>query len=357
MLLRLDLDSLHPLLAALYATTPRGRPPFAPSAVWRALLLFTLLRYESLTVFAQDLRRCPRLALLAGFPAYQTPSVGAFYGFLDRLENGPYQAPCPHRVAPATLRKGAHYRQLQEEKQQKEARRKQLLQTHDSLTHHLNSELTAHAAQARPHDLQQRLEDLLLHLALLPSAQRGLLGDLHHLVVCGDGAALVTGASPTGRPACKCRKNGSYKCACTRFYTDATADWGWDSYREVYYFGHTYYQHVISSQGHDLPVHVTLGPASESDFTLSLKSLDRLRKTLREHRLDWQLKTVVYDSGHDSRGIYQYLQDRQITPVIVLNPRAGTRPKPSGTATQLNAQGRPLCDAPPQCRAAPAQLL
>ena len=59
-LLRLDLDPLHPLLAALYSSAPRGRPPFAPSAVLRALLLFTLLRYESLTVFAQDLRRCPR---------------------------------------------------------------------------------------------------------------------------------------------------------------------------------------------------------------------------------------------------------------------------------------------------------
>lgn len=104
MLLRLDLDPLHPLLASLYAAAARGRPPFAPRAVLPALLLFTLLRYESLTVFAQDLRRCPRLALLAGFPAYQTPSVGAFYGFLDRLENGPYQAPCPHRVAPAQLR-------------------------------------------------------------------------------------------------------------------------------------------------------------------------------------------------------------------------------------------------------------
>ena len=89
LLLRLNLDPLHNDLATLYAATPRGRPPFDPSAVLRALLLFTLLRYESLTVFAQDLRRCPRLALLAGFPAHQTPCVGAFYGFLDRLENGP----------------------------------------------------------------------------------------------------------------------------------------------------------------------------------------------------------------------------------------------------------------------------
>jgi len=344
-LLRLDLDPLQPFLASLYASTPRGRPPYDPVGVLRALLLFTLLRYESLTVFAQDLRRCPRLALLAGFPAHHTPSVGAFYGFLDRLENGPYQAPCPHRVAPATLRKGSHYRQLQEEKKLKEARRKQLLEQHDSLTHHLNAELTAHAAQPRPRDLQQRLEDLLFHLALQPSAQRGLLGDLQQLVVCGDGASLVTGASTTGRAACQCRQQGLYKCDCARFYADAKADWGWDSYREVYYFGHTYYQHVVSSNGHDLPVHVTLGPASESDFTLSLKSLDRFQKTLREHEAKWHIRTVVYDSGHDSLGIYAYLQDRQMQPVIVLNPRGGASPKPSGTAAQLNDKGVPLCPA------------
>jgi hypothetical protein len=344
-LLRLDLDPLHAFLASLYSSSPRGRPPCEPVAVVRALLLFTLLRYESLTVFAQDLRRCPRLALLAGFAAHDTPCVGAFYGFLDRLENGPYQAPCPHRVPPAELRKGRHYRQLAEEKQQKEARRQQLLQQHDSLTHHLKAELTAREAEGRPRDLQQRLEDLLFQVAVIPSAQRGLLGDLQQLVVCGDGAALVTGASPTGHPTCQCRRQGIYKCACARFYQDASADWGFDSYREVYYFGHTFYQHVIPTQGHDLPVHLTLGPASESDFTLSLKSLDRLRKTLREHQLDWQLTTTVYDSGHDSLGIYEYLGQRQICPVIVLNPRSGTPPKPSGTATQLNAQGVPVCPA------------
>lgn len=344
-LLRLDLDPLQPFLISLYSPTPRGRPPYDPVAVLRALLLFTLLRYESLTRLAQDLRRCPRLALLAGFPAHQTPSVGTFYGFLDRLENGPYQPPCPHRVPPATVRKGAHYRQLQEEKKQKEARRKELLAQHDSLTHHLKAELTAQAAQPRPRDLQQRLEDLLFHLALVPSAHRGLLGDLPQLVVCGDGSSLVTGASATGRAACHCRKQGIYQCDCARFYADAKADWGWDSYREVYYFGHTYYQHLISTQGHDLPVHVTLGPASESDFTLSLKSLDRFQKTLREHEVPWQIRTVVYDSGHDSLGIYQYLQDRQIQPVIVLNPRAGTRPKPSGTAAHVNDKGLPVCPA------------
>jgi hypothetical protein len=40
-LLRLNLDPLHPFLAALYANTPRGRPPCAPVGVLRALLLFT----------------------------------------------------------------------------------------------------------------------------------------------------------------------------------------------------------------------------------------------------------------------------------------------------------------------------
>ena len=97
-LLQLALDPFHPRLASRYSCARRGRPPFAPSAVLRALLLCTLVRYESLTVFAQDLRRCPRLARGAGFPAHPRPCIGAFYGFLDRLEKGPYQAPCTQRT-------------------------------------------------------------------------------------------------------------------------------------------------------------------------------------------------------------------------------------------------------------------
>ena len=77
-------------------------------------------------------------------------------------------------------------------------------------------------------------------------------------------------------------------------------------------FGHTFsvlgikdgfYQHVVSTEGHDLPIQVGIGPASETDFTLSLKSLDRLRKALKENGMEWQIRHGVYLAFHDAIGI------------------------------------------------------
>jgi hypothetical protein len=48
-----------------------------------------LLHDQSLPQWAHDLRTHPRLAPIAGFVPFQTPAVGPFYTFLDRLEDGP----------------------------------------------------------------------------------------------------------------------------------------------------------------------------------------------------------------------------------------------------------------------------
>jgi hypothetical protein len=344
-LFRLDLDPLTPMFMKLYSTSPRGRPPYDPVAMFRALLLLTLLRYKSIETFALELRQKPRLAIIAGFPPFETPAVGTFYLFIDRLEDGPFQPACPHRVKPSALRKGKHVRNLAKEKAEKEVARKQILAQCDSLTSQLTQQTLATAAQPRPDDLQKRLEDALIQAAVMPSAARGLLGDLGRLIVCGDGSALASGASAAGKPACTCRKQGILRCQCDRFYSDPTADWGYDSYHDCFYFGHTYYQHCVSSSGHDLPVHVTIGQASETDFTLSIKSLDRFTKACAEHKFDVTIFAIGYDAGHDAVGNYDFLLAKQIRPVIALNPRNGGHPKPTGTAERVNAQGVPLCPA------------
>lgn len=344
LLLRLDLDPLRPALEALYSASPRGRKPFDPVTMLRALLLMTALGQEQITHFADTLKRKPRLATIAGFEPNQTPAVGTFYLFLDRLEDGPPAPACPHRVNPSQLRKQPRLRNLAQEKADKEQRRAQILAQSDSITLDLKEQLLAAKDQPRPRDFLARLEDLLMKAAVLPSARRGLLGNLGHLVVCGDGSALVTGASHTGKASCQCRQQGVFRCDHPRFYPDHTADWGWDSYREVYYFGHTFYQHMVNHGGHDLPVHVLLGPASESDFTLSMKSLDRMLKAFAEHDLPVSVSAAVYDAGHDGRGNYQYLLAKGIDSVIALNPRHGL-PVASGTADRINADGVPLCPA------------
>ncbi|HET8562899.1 MAG TPA: transposase [Candidatus Binatia bacterium] len=345
MLLNINLDPLTQLLDSLYSNNPRGRTPYDPILMLRGLLMMTILHQTRIDLFVKDLRSKPRLALIAGFEPGKTPSVGAFYLFIDRLENGPFQPDCPHRLLPADSRHGKHLRNLKQEKAEKEAERERILANCDSITAQLKDDLLAKRSLDRPHDFQQRLEDILFQTAVIPSAHRGLLGDLNHMTACGDGSALVTGASPYGTPSCECRKNGIFKCDHDRFYSDRDANWGYDSYRDCYYFGHTYYQHIVSGSGHDLPLHITIGQASESDFTLSLKSADRLIKTARENKLDIRIEALGYDAGHDARGIYDYLLANKISPVIVLNHRQGQHPNPTGTADKLNDNGIPICPA------------
>jgi hypothetical protein len=344
-LLRLDLDPARPLLRALYAPGSRGRPPYDPVCVLRAFLLMLLLHYKSLAKWADDLRTHPRLAQIAGFAPFQTPAVGTFYTCIDRLEDGPYTPPCPHRVRLSRLRKGRHRRHLKQEQAERHAAKARDLTQADTVTERLAQELLATADHPRPQALLTRLEDLLYTCGVLPSAQRGLLGDLRALVLCGDGAALPTGASPHGRPTCACRAQGIFRCDHDRFYRDPTATWGYDAYRDTYFFGHRYFQHCVVTPEHTLPVHLGIAPGHVTDFTMGLTSLDRFLKTCAAHAVPVTVRAAVYDSGLDAHGIYQFLQAHTITPVIALNPRRGEHPAPTGTATPVNEYGVPLCPA------------
>jgi len=296
-------------------------------------------------VWVHDLRRHPRLAQLAGFAPCRTPAVRTFYDCSERLEDGPYAPPGPHRVRPSRQRKGRHRRHLTQEKTERHAAKSADPRQADSLSERLAQDLLATAEQPRPQELLTRLEDLLFTCAVVPSAQRGLLGNLQALVLCGDSAALPTGASPHGRPTCDCRAQGIFRCDHERFYRDPTATWGFDAYRDTYFFGHRYFQHCVVTDAHTLPLQSLLEPAHVTDFTMGPTSLDRLLKTCPDHQRPLTARAVVYDSGQDALGIYRFVQAKHIAPVIALNPRRGEHPAPTGTATQVNEHGGPLCPA------------
>jgi hypothetical protein len=342
-LMGLDLDPARDILEPLYSKNPRGRQPYDPIIMLRALLLMVLLRYKSLPKFASDLRTKPRLAKIVGFDPLNVPVVGTFYLFIDRLKDGEYQKPCLHYIKPSKLSKGKHLRNLKGEKEQRKQDAETDLTVYDSVTEKLAVELMSEKEKRRGDDLQKRLEDILISCAIIPSAEKGLLGDTKDIIVAGDGSALETGANGNGKSSCQCRNEGIYDCNHPRFYSDPTADWGYDSYRDCYYFGHTYYQHVVSYNGHDLPLNVIIANASETDYTLSLKSSDRLGKSLAEHGLDWKINHAIYDAGHDAIGIYQYHMENETTPVIPLNPRCGVYPAPTGTAEKVSEDGIPIC--------------
>jgi hypothetical protein len=58
---------------------------------------------------------------------------------------------------------------------------------------------------------------------------------------------------------------------------------------------------------------------NESDFTLSLKALDRLLKLLEDLDTTLQIRILVGDGHHDAMGIYRYLKAKGIIPIVPLN--------------------------------------
>jgi len=257
-LLLLDLEPAREYLQSLYSPNPRGRPPYDPVCMLRALLLMTLLGFKSFSLWSKELRNKPRLTVIAGFASaskqkVKTPSVGCFYEFIERLKNGKYQKPCQHYIKSSKLKKGKHKRNITTEKEIRQKLKETDAAQYDSVTRKLKDELQKNEEQPRPDDLLKRLEDILINCAIIPSAKRGMLGNTSKLNLCGDGSALPSGANHNGKPSCECHKNRIYKCNHDRYYSDATANWGYDSYRECYYFGHTYYQHIVNYNGHDLP--------------------------------------------------------------------------------------------------------
>jgi hypothetical protein len=235
------------------------------------------------------------------------------------------------------LDKKRHRRNLKEEKKKPE----EDFQKNDTVTERLAGKLVSQEKEQRQDDLQKRLEDIFMFLAIIPSARAGLLGNLFNLDVAGDGSCIPSGGNPYGKPTCNCFKNGIKKCGCDRLYSDPDADWGWDSYHEKYYFGDKLYQFCFASGGHNLPLHVICGPASESDYTLSLKSFDRMMKTFIEHNFNVKITGVALDKGHDAIGIYNYFLQKSIPTAIPLNNRG--KANPYKEEMRMSPNGKPLC--------------
>ncbi|MFH1130652.1 MAG: transposase [Pseudomonadota bacterium] len=96
---------------------------------------------------------------------------------------------------------------------------------------------------------------------------------------------------------------------------------GWDSHREQFFYGYHLYEIVASNKKHDLPLALRLDPGSTSDFVALAKTLEHLRKTLRDNDLA-TLTAAMSDAGHDGEEIYRFLLHHNILPIIALKTAA-----------------------------------
>lgn len=73
-----------------------GPKPRAPSCMHRSYLLSLDFKVTSLTEWAAQLKINPLYSILSGFEFGNTPGVGTFYDFLDRLWNSDENNLTPH---------------------------------------------------------------------------------------------------------------------------------------------------------------------------------------------------------------------------------------------------------------------
>jgi hypothetical protein len=334
----LDLEPARGLLLQGYAANPRGSKPRDPVVMLRALLLAVLVGVSSINKWVPRLRASELLRVLAGFDDTGAPGVGTFYDFLHRLHDGSLR----HRrdvVLPSEQERARALlaRNLKEEREAARERKKGKEPKSTRQTTLLVNALREAAEQKCPADMLHRLAAILAEVAVRPSFERGLLGSPGEIVVGGDGTPLPTGASRVGR---KPADDGGERRL--RIYADPDAQWGWDSHRDRFYFGHHAYEFCALGAGHDLPIFLRLDPANRSEKLASLEAFDQMRKLYAERIPELHLDYLVQDAGHDSEWHWRYPMSFGVTPVIPL-ATASPAEHPVRRAVQLSPKGLPLC--------------
>lgn len=293
--------------------------PCSPS---REAYSFSYLKEHSISRFVSQLKSDPLLAAICGFFDDYILGVGNFYDFIDRINCQDEQCWLSKPlVKPRKPKKG-----------------EKLPPRHPGIVEKLTTEvINGRRLSHHPEDIMQKI---FAHLAVLPSANLGLLGDLKNINIAGDGAPLETGGSPFGKKTCDCRKNKIYKCDCHRYYSDRWANWGYDSHHDRYFYGYTLYHITASNSPNDLPIYLKLVQGSRNDSVTSVFAFAELLELYPQFRF----QHVFLDSAHDVLGIYNMFKHFKINPLIDLNNRkSGNRTYPSPLSIDPN--GIPTCPA------------
>ena len=301
-----------------------GPKPRTPSCMHRSYLLSLDFKVTSLTEWAAQLKINPLYAILSGFEFGDTPGVGTFYDFLNRLWDSDEDNMTPHiHPIKATVKKpstkGAKAKSVEKVSVE------QLLQ---------ELEDTSFSISEQPYG---SLFDLYNQEFLQQSVSKGLINP-HALALAGDGTPFVTSARERKHRVCDCASKGINDCSCDRYFSQPDCDIGWDSSRSCFYHGYDLYMLVASDSESDLPVFPLLNPASRHDSHGFLHAFFRMKSFLP----DFHVKKLLLDSAHDAMPVYKYCKRKGITPFIDLNEKRGIKAKYKNDFT-IGKDGVPVC--------------
>ena len=318
----LDLSYTDELMRDKYSKF--GPVPRTPSCMQRSYLLSIDFKVTSITDWAAQLKINPLYAILSGFEVGNTPGVGTFYDFLNRLwdsENdnlSPYIRPVKAKVK-RPKSKGTKAASVEKV-------------TVDQLISQLGD--TSFILEQQPY---QSLLQIYKKQFLDVSVSKGLI-NADSLSVAGDGTPVVTSHRMRSKRICNCAEKGISECNCDRYFSQPDCDIGWDSSRDCWYHGYDLYMLVASDSESDLPVFPLLNPASKHDSHGFLETFFRMKSFLP----DFNATKLLLDSAHDAMPIYEYCRRENIVPFIDLNEKRGIKVKYKNDFT-IGKDGVPVC--------------
>ena len=234
----LDLSYTDELLRSKYSVF--GPKPRTSSCMQHSYLLSIHFKIHSLTDWAAQLKINPLYAILSGFEFGDTPGIGIFYDFLNRLWNSevpnlsPHLRPAKKKKIKKPVRKGDKAESVEKVSVD------QLLEQLESTSFELDEQPYASLFKIYHREFLNR------------SITKGLI-DPSDLSIAGDGTSVVTSARERSHPLCNCSENGISDCSCDRFFSQPDCDIGWVSSRDRFYFGYDLYMLVATNSESDLP--------------------------------------------------------------------------------------------------------
>lgn len=318
----LDLSFTDEFLKEKYSKF--GPKPRTPSCMQRSYLLSIAFKVTSITAWAAQLKINPLYAILSGFQVGDTPGVGTFYDFFNRLWDLDANNLSPH-IHPIKVKVNKPKSKGAKADSVEKVTVAELLPTLENTTFHIEDQPYG--------SLFQLYKNEFLDL----SVSKGLINK-SSLALAGDGTPVVTSHRERKHRVCDCKSKGITDCTCDRYFSQPDCDIGWDSSRDCFYHGYDLYMLVASDSESDLPVFPLLSCASTHDSHGFLHTFFRMKSFLP----DYEVSKLLLDSAHDAMPYYEYCKRENITPFIDLNGKGGVKLTYKNDFT-IGKDGVPLC--------------
>ncbi|MDI3535203.1 MAG: hypothetical protein PWQ82_1568 [Thermosediminibacterales bacterium] len=318
-----DLTNIVFLVRDRYSSSNKGTPPKDVVALLRSLILMTLSGETSITKWVETLQTNPFYAILSGFipadylnshpdanldeiPADTLPGIGTFYDFMDRL------------IRKDKLLYKSNIRKRRRKPKNKQKKNQKYDSSKPGVVNRLVNRVIKYSDKPLLDTPESILNKILKEIFVVPSVSMGILGDTDKFNIAGDTTCMPTHASHYGKKICDCKLERGQSCDCNRKFLDPSASWGWDSYKEQWFYGHAFHCFSACNSSYDLPIHLKCVTGERHDSVTGVYALTELIQLYPE----FDFYSAAFDSGYDSNYFYLLNNHFNIIPVIELNERA-----------------------------------